>query len=261
MKTNDQILSLGDSHLFVRRLGEFQPAAITLLFLHEGLGSVRLWQKFPAQLCKATGCHGVLYDRHGYGQSSPLTEKRDAKYLEHEGEKVLPALIKALGIERCILFGHSDGGSIALYAAGLRLPNILGAIIEAPHVHLDELSISGIEQAKAAFENGKLRRALTPYHGAKTESMFYGWAGTWLSPEFRRWNFHDKLENIQCPLLLIQGEKDQYGKRGQLDAIEKHAKGMVDTLYINGCGHTPHVEENEKIVQRSTEFIRQIAAP
>ena len=260
MKTNDHFIQLNNRDVFVRELGERRSDDIILLFLHEGLGSVEQWQDFPTKLCAATGLSALLYDRYGYGKSSPLTEKRDATYLQHEGEVALPALLQTLNVQRCILFGHSDGGSTALYGASLGLPSILGAIIEAPHVHLDELSIQGITAAKKVFKRGKLRRALQTYHGDKTESMFYGWANTWLSPEFRQWHFHDRLEKIRCPLLLIQGENDQYGKKSQIDTIEKLAKGPVEMLYIEGCGHAPHFDESELVVQRSAEFIQQIAA-
>ena len=86
-----------------------------LLFLHEGLGCTAMWKDFPQRLCAATGCSGLLYDRNGYGQSSPLSAPRSIHYLHEYALIELPQVISRLLAERdyCIV-GHSDGGSIGL---------------------------------------------------------------------------------------------------------------------------------------------------
>jgi pimeloyl-ACP methyl ester carboxylesterase len=184
-----------------------------LVMLHEGLGSVSLWRDFPQQLAQATGCRTLVYSRHGYGLSSPLDAPRQVDYMHEEARVWLPAILERLGIRRPILFGHSDGASIALIHAASPGSDVAGIVALAPHVKVEELSVSSIASAKAAYLETDLRARLGRHH-ADVDSAFWGWNRIWLDPAFRDWNIEALLPSIRRPILAIQGEEDEYGTHG-----------------------------------------------
>jgi pimeloyl-ACP methyl ester carboxylesterase len=230
-----------------------------LVFLHEGLGSIEQWRDFPALLCKKVNCPGFLYDREGYGKSEKLRDKRDSGYLEHEAKIVLPEVLKKLSLQQTkkILIGHSDGASISLIYAGSFQENIIGVISEAAHLFIEDVSVEGIREAVVQFEKGKLKDLLKKYHREKTDNMFYGWAHTWLNPEFKKWNIEKYLPGISAPVLAIQGEDDQYGSFAQLKSIKKSTKN-AEIKFIPNCGHTPHLQMKEEIILLLGNFINKI---
>jgi pimeloyl-ACP methyl ester carboxylesterase len=232
--------------------------AATLVFLHEGLGSIGQWRDFPLLLAEATGLGALVYERYGFGGSDPLQEPRDARYLEQEAHVSLPELLAVCGVTAPILIGHSDGGTIALLYAAQFPDHPRGMITEAAHVYVEELSLAGIREAAKAFETGNLREKLERFHGDRTSSMFYGWSDTWQSPEFREWNIEGRLGNIRCPLLAIQGELDEYGTASHLQALCDGVQGPVERLMIPECGHIPHHQARETVLLEMTRFIGQL---
>jgi pimeloyl-ACP methyl ester carboxylesterase len=229
-----------------------------LVFLHEGLGSIALWKAFPERLCAATGCAGLVYDRLGYGLSSPATAPRSIHYLHLSALLELPAVMQLLAPGReHIVVGHSDGGSIALIYAASRPAALRGVITAAAHVFVEDMTLDGIRAALEAHGAGKLR-ALARYHGDKAGLVFSSWADTWLAPWFRQWNIEYLLPAIDCPLLAMQGAADQYGSQAQLDAIEKGTPGARQ-LVLPDCGHSPHIEQPEAAVQAMAAFINPLA--
>lgn len=232
---------------------------VSLVFLHEGLGSIAQWRDFPDRIAVAAECAVVVYERQGHGGSEPLTGKRSPDYHTIEARDVLPDVLDAFGVEKAILFGHSDGATIALLFAGLYPDRTLGVIAEAPHVFLEDISVNGIRAAKEAFETGNLMGRLETYHGDNTETMFSAWADTWLNPAFRNWSVEDKLPAIKAPVLLVQGEDDEYGTSEQLRRIEAGVGGDAETLLIPGCGHSPHAEKREEVFEATLHFIRRCA--
>jgi len=235
--------------------GTPQGGAATLVFLHEGLGSIGQWRDFPRLLAAATGLGALVYDRYGFGGSDPLQEERDGMYLQREAHETLPQVLESCGIDRPVLIGHSDGGTIALLFAA-RFPDLpRGVITEAAHVFIEEVTLAGIRGAVAAFESGGLRGKLARYHGERTESMFRGWSDTWLAPEFREWSMEDRLAEIRSPVLAIQGADDEYGTAAQLHAIAGGVSGRSDFRLIPGCGHIPHQQAQEQVLREMTRFV------
>jgi pimeloyl-ACP methyl ester carboxylesterase len=230
----------------------------TLVFLHEGLGSIGQWRDFPRLLVESTGLGALVYERYGFGGSDPLLEPRDARYLEREAHDSLSELLTVCGVTAPILIGHSDGGTIALlYAA--RFPELpRGVISEAAHVFVEEISLAGIREAMKAFETGDLREKLVRFHGDRTDAMFHGWSDTWLSPGFREWDIQPCLAGISCPLLVIQGDDDEYGTAAQVRAIVEGVSGHVESLMLPNCGHIPHHQAREAVVLAMTRFIGQL---
>ena len=228
------------------------PARAAIVLLHEGLGSVSLWRDLPRRLHERTGRTVVAYSRRGYGGSDPIVGKRAPSFMHDEATRVLPALLRELDLQRPILFGHSDGASIALLFAGT-FPGALSALIlEAPHVFVEELSVRSIEAARRAYESTDLREKLARHH-ADVEGAFYGWNDVWLDPRFRGWNIEEAADGVRVPLLLIQGENDEYGPLAQLDAIAARAP-QAEILVVPGAGHSPHRDAPELIVERVAAF-------
>ena len=237
-----------------RRAGAEFP---TLIFLHEGLGSIAQWREFPAQVAKATGCRALVYDRYGYGNSDILVEDRvGMDFMHREALKFLPEMLAKLGIGNPILAGHSDGASIALIHAGAGHP-VRGIAAMAPHVFVEEHGLKSIRDVRKEFETTYLPERLERYHREARRS-FHLWNDVWLDPAFRKWNIEEYLPRIRCPLLAIQGEGDEYGSMAQLDAIKRQAGGPCELLKLPDCGHSPHKDQPEQVLKAVVEFIGKI---
>jgi pimeloyl-ACP methyl ester carboxylesterase len=226
-----------------------------LVFLHEGLGSVSHWRDFPARVAASTGSPVTVYSRYGSGASDVLGERRSVRYMHDEAQATLPALLKQLRIEKPILVGHSDGGSIAIIYAGTH-KHVRGLALLAPHVFVEDLSVQSIEQAKVAFETTKLPEMLGRHH-RDAASTFWGWNNIWLDRAFRAWNIEEYLPRITCPTLVIQGLDDQYGTMAQVEAIKKQSRGPVEVLGLPNCAHSPQRDQPEKVLERITNFVAE----
>jgi pimeloyl-ACP methyl ester carboxylesterase len=225
----------------------------TLVFLHEGLGSVSLWKDFPASVAAATGCPTVVYSRHGYGQSDLLEAPFAVDYMHREALETLPDLLAGLAIERPVLVGHSDGASIALIHAGSR-DELTGLVVLAPHVFVEDLSVNSIAEAKTAFETTEMPQKLARHH-ADARRTFYRWNDIWLHPDFRRWNIEAFLPAIRCPVLAIQGADDEYGTIAQVEAIERQVAGRCEVVTLAACGHSPHRDQPELTAAAIEAFV------
>jgi len=230
----------------------------TLVFLHEGLGSIGQWRDFPLLLSRATDLPALLYDRWGHGTSDPLTGPRSVRYMHDEALVTLPEILDQLQIEKAVLIGHSDGGSIALIFAAEHRERVSGVVTAAAHVFVEDITIQGIREAVRAFETTNLPDRFRPYHGENTESMFRGWADIWLAPEFRGWNIEASLPAVTSPVLAIQGVNDEYGTPAQVDAIVRQVSGPVEGLLIPDCGHIPHHQARERVFSAVLSFIRSL---
>lgn len=240
-------------------VGITDPAAPVMVFLHEGLGSVSMWKDFPDTLCRRLNMRGLVYSRPGYGASTPRQsdEHWGVDFMHQQAEEVLPALLNQLNIKNPWLFGHSDGGSIALLFAARSATQstnaTAGIIVVAPHIMVEELSITSIQAARAAYLHQGLRERLARYH-QDVDSAFYGWNDIWLHPEFCNWNIKAELTQIRCPVLAIQGEDDEYGSMQQILGI----RDLLPTTEIAGlpaCGHSPHRDQPEKLIMAVSAFV------
>jgi pimeloyl-ACP methyl ester carboxylesterase len=227
-----------------------------LVMLHEGLGSVSMWRGFPEQLARATGCRTHLYSRFGYGRSAPLEAPRSVDYMHEEARLWLPAILAHLGIRRPILFGHSDGASIALIYAAAAVSDPAGIMALAPHVKVEDLTVRSIAAAKAAYLHSDLPARLSRHH-ADADSAFWGWNRIWLDPAFRDWNIEALLPSIRCPVLAIQGEDDEYGTMEQIASIARAARHSR-LLALPGCRHSPHRDQPEAVLAAAAEFAASV---
>lgn len=251
-------ITINGTRLEYVRLPSAHPreGAPAIVFLHEGLGSVSMWRDFPQKVADATGCEAVVYSRAGYGRSDPATLPRAVGYMHDEGLAVLPALLAELGLERPILFGHSDGGSIALICAGGTDTPLAGVIAMAPHVMVEDISVSSIAQAKVAWTTTDLPARLGKYHN-DVDAVFRGWNDIWLHPDFRAWNIEEYLPRIAVPVMAIQGEDDEYGTMDQIERIARGAKD-VELVKLADCRHSPHKDQPQAVIDAVVEFVERV---
>jgi len=229
-----------------------------LVFLHDGLGCCKTWKTFAKELCTRTNCPGLLYDRTGYGRSSPEESPRTIHYLHRYALVELPAVLYSLIRKKpYILVGHSDGGTIALIQAAERPPALQAVVSEAAHIFVEEETIAGINRACRAFNAGQMQ-GLNRWHGDKTDTVFNDWAQTWLSDWFRQWNIEYLLPPINRPILVLQGAQDEYGTSRQAEVIARKTDADAQTLLIDKCGHIPHRERPETVLKAVTAFIKKV---
>lgn len=225
----------------------------TLVLLHEGLGCVAMWRDFPQKLATATGCRTVIFSRAGYGHSEAYAEPRTPRYMHHEGEVMLPAFLDALGIERPVLVGHSDGGSIALIFAGAFPARPLGVAVMAPHEFVEDITLAGIRAARSVWESSDWPQKLARYHH-DAPRVFSDWNDTWLSPAFRDWNIESYLLRIACPVLALQGEDDEYATMRQIEVIGEVVPG-TEVLKLPACGHSPQRDQEAAVLSALAAFV------
>jgi pimeloyl-ACP methyl ester carboxylesterase len=230
------------------------PERPTLVFLHEGLGSVGLWREFPAALAAATGLRALAYSRLGHGWSDPPATPRTPRFMHEEAELVLPRLLDRLHAPEPLLVGHSDGGSIALLYAAEHPARGLACL--APHVFVEEGCLESIRAARESFRHEGLRERMARHH-RDPDAAFWGWNDVWLDPEFRTWNIEESLRPITAPVLVIQGTDDEYGTLAHLEAIERVAPAPVERVVLP-CGHAPHLEHPEETLAALTRFVTSI---
>ena len=236
-----------------------------LVFLHEGLGSLSMWRDFPQRLCDAAGVHGLVYSRPGYGRSTPRAadERWDVDFMHRQAHEVLPALLEALHIDGkrqpLWLFGHSDGGSIALLHAARHRAQVAGVIVMAPHVSVEPKAIDSIRQARDNYLRTDLQQRLARHHD-DPDSAFWGWNHIWLHEPFTRWNIEDEIGSIGCPLLALQGVDDEYGTLDQIHAIARKLP-HTQLVEIPQCGHSPHRDQPERVIAEVVRFVAARGAP
>ena len=214
----------------------------TLVFLHEGLGSVSMWRDVPATVARASGAPVVVYSRLGHGRSDPVTLPRPLTFMQEEASGDLPALLAGIDGD-VVLVGHSDGASIALIHAAEGDGRVRGVVAMAPHVFVEPMCVEAIARVAAAYrapsDPTDLRARLARHH-ADVDGVFRGWSGVWLDPRFAAFDVRALLPRIAVPVLVVQGEADEYGTEAQVDAVRRLAGGPVDALLLARCGHSPH---------------------
>lgn len=237
------------------------PNAPLMIFLHEGLGSLAMWRDFPQRLCEALGCQGLVYSRPAYGYSTPREQDDnwDVDFMHRQAYEVLPALLLALKIDSnkqpLWLFGHSDGGSIALLFAAKYAEQCSAVIVLAPHIFVEDITITSIEEARVAYTDTNLSEKLGKYHN-DPDSAFWGWNDIWLKPAFRDWNIEQEISNIRCPLLAVQGLQDQYGTLEQIRGIRRKVPS-TQLAELDNCGHSPHRDQPQELTQLTINFLHR----
>ncbi|PXW12947.1 pimeloyl-ACP methyl ester carboxylesterase [Chryseobacterium sp. CBTAP 102] len=249
-----RIINVKGQKLYIEHNNQFEGRP-TIIFLHDSLGSVQLWREFPAKLSEIAQCNILAYDRLGYGKSFPmLTHERPVNYMELEAD-LLNNLLIEMDIDNAILFGHSDGGTIALITASKYPERIEAVICEAGHIFVEEVTLKGVYDAWEAYKTTNLPQRLQKYHGDKVEMLFKAWTETWTREDYKTWNIEYLLKDIKAPLLFIQGEADEYGTLDQVEKTVTQVSGSAEKYIIPGVGHTPHKEVPELVLEKAAGFI------
>jgi len=255
---DEGFLDIGASRLEYRMIGPRPEAAPTLVMLHEGLGSAALWGEFPEQLAAATGAGVFAYSRAGYGRSSPVALPRALRYMHNEALDVLPKLLEAIGFRRGLLIGHSDGASIAtIYAGSIQDHRVRGLVLMAPHFFVEDVSVCAIARAREAYANTDLRAKLARWH-VDVDNAFVGWNDAWLDPQFRSWDITEMLAYVRVPILIVQGEGDQYGTVQQIAVAQEECYCPVDVVLLPDVRHAPHKEAPEPTLAAVAGFVNRL---
>jgi pimeloyl-ACP methyl ester carboxylesterase len=228
-----------------------------VVFLHEGLGSVAIWRDFPERFCREHGFTGLVFSRYGYGQSTPrpAEERWSSTFMHEQAFEAVPAFLASLNVERPWLFGHSDGGTIALLYASRFSDRIVGISVVAPHIFMEEINIGNLSKMRETYLTTDLPSKLQRYH-ADVDSAFWGWNDAWLSPAFREWSIEDELSSISCPVLAVQGKDDDYGTLEQIYGIKKKVPD-AEVLVLPNCGHSPHRDQPAELSKEVGRFIKK----
>ena len=228
----------------------------TLVFLHEGLGSIAQWRDFPAQACEAIGMPGLVYERRGHGGSDPVTLPRPDDFLRHEAERVLPAVLAGCGVTRHVLLGHSDGGAIALIYAALYPDRPETVITMAAHVMMEATTREGLAGVAQRWRSDpQFAARLARHHGDNTQAMLAGWIDVWTRESMADWSITGLLSRIICPVLAIQGECDEHGSWDQVEAIVNLSSGPAQAFRVQECGHAPHLDAGPAVLDRIRAFL------
>lgn len=256
----DESIELNDGVVLQLRWGR-QPSGAgkpVLVLLHEALGCIAMWKQFPQQLAEATGLNVLIFERRGYGRSTPITLPRPDDYLLEEGTIWLPQLLDRLGLEEVVLFGHSDGGSVALIGAASCPEQVKAVVTLAAHIYVDHLTLAGIETAVERYHNSDLPQRLARYHGDRTDLIFRAWHETWLRPSCNQaMNLRPQLAEIRCPSLIMQGDNDEYGVPEQVTDTCAVIGPRAQARFIESCGHVPHLEHPQPVIEYTRNFLMQ----
>jgi len=251
-------LELGPIRLEYRMIGPRPDAAPTIVMLHEGLGCVGLWGDLPDKLAAATGAGVFVYSRAGYGRSSSATLPRPLTFMHDEARDVLPKVLDAIGFRRGLLLGHSDGASIAaIYAGSVEDHRVRGLVLIAPHFFTEDIGITEIARAKEIYSTTDLRQRLARWH-SDVDNAFRGWNDIWLDPKFRAWDITDALAYIRVPILIVQGENDQYGTAKQIEVAQTECYCPVEAVLLPGVRHAPHREAPEALLRVTSDFANRL---
>lgn len=230
MTVTERFVTVPGGRLFVRQWQPLASGKAPLILLHDSLGSVAQWRAFPAVLAARLRRPVIAYDRLGFGQSSLQPEPARASFIDDEVQRILPALVQALGLSRYLLLGHSVGGTMAL---------------------------AGIRAARQAFEDEGQFSRLVKWHGERARWVLAAWTGIWLSPGFRDWSLAPSLAEVNCPVLAIHGELDEFGSGEFPRAITQGVSGPASMSLIPDCGHVPHREREAQVLDLVESFLRR----
>jgi pimeloyl-ACP methyl ester carboxylesterase len=233
------------------------------VFLHGGLACLATWHAFPQALADETGCGALVYSRRGHGRSEPGPRRWRVSFMHDEAHRWLPAVLRQAGVRRPILVGHSDGASIAVLYAARRQggPKPLGLALLAPHVFVEERTVTSIRALTTDPERAAMLKRLRRRHAGQAERLFEGWTRVWLRRAFRSWNIEREVARLTQPVLVVQGDQDEFGTLAQVAAVRARSRAPFASRILKGCGHVPHRDRSEETLAAVGHFVRGLLKP
>lgn len=229
-----------------------------IVLFHDSLGCVELWRGFPAALAVRTGRRVIAYDRLGFGRSDPRTDTLSPDFVGVEAATFFPALCRQLGLDRCVLFGHSVGGGMAVHCAARFPADCVALITESAQAFVEDRTLQGIREAQDLFTDPAQVERLVRYHGDKTRWVLAAWIDTWLGTAFADWSLDAVLTRVTCPLLAIHGADDEYGSVRHPERIGRLASGPSRVEIMADTRHVPHREREAAVLDLAAGFLRDI---
>ncbi|MDF2435178.1 MAG: hypothetical protein JWP44_4809 [Mucilaginibacter sp.] len=256
------LLSIGGQQLEVEHIRAQQPhdsaGRGTIVLLHEALGSISHWRDFPRQLADRCSRDVLVYSRLGHGRSEGPPARRTRQYFEQQSLEILPTLLDHFRVEHPVLLGHSEGAAIALLytAQHQRAPTakqVQALILESPILLLEPRSASGMALAERAYRETDLRDRLARHHD-DADAVFAAWLTIRESGSLLRQPLEAHLPRIETPVLILQGERDEYATALQAEALRPLAPHL-QLLRLPESGHTPHRDQPEIVLERIAAFL------
>ncbi len=229
---------------------------VPVILLHDSLGCVGLWRKFPELLARSLGRPVVAYDRLGFGRSSERHGLPGIHFILEEAEIYFPLIKSALGFSEYVLLGHSVGGGMAVCIAALSPDQCKSLITESAQAFVEDRTLAGIRQAQQQFNDPGQFEKLGKWHGTKSRWVLDAWTELWLSPDFADWSLEPHICRVTCPVLAIHGDQDEFGSKAFPEFICQRVTGAAQLYILEGCGHVPHHERPAEIVDRISLFLR-----
>lgn len=251
-------LSVSGTSLEYACYGPPPDRSATIVMLHEGLGCVARWRDFPKAVAERTGLGVFVYSRRGYGQSDPADLPKPLDFMAREAVDTLPEILDAIGFQRGVLLGHSDGATIsAIYAGSVQDHRVRGLILMAPHFFTEPMGLQEIARTRDSFDTTDLADRMKKFHQDPV-GAFRGWADTWLDPGFRAWNVSEVIDYLRVPVMVIQGREDQYGTLAQVEEVQERSYAPVDVMILENCRHAPHQDQPERTLDAIAEFVERL---
>jgi pimeloyl-ACP methyl ester carboxylesterase len=252
-------LDLPPHRLEYRMVGPRPDAAPTIMLLHEGLGSAGQWGDFADRLATATGMGVFAWSRIGYGQSSPAALPRGLDFMHVEARQILPRLLDAIGFRHGVLVGHSDGASIAaIYAGSVQDHRVQGLVLMAPHFIVEDCTMNAIRTVRKAFDSDADLRARFARRHADAGATVRGWSDVWLHNDVTKWDLREDLAYIRVPILIVQGEGDDFGSARQIEIAREECTCPVEGMLLPGVKHHPHREAPDRVLAAIADFCRRL---
>ncbi len=252
----DRRVRIGERDLAVSLWGDDDGAdagAPSVVFLHDGLGSVGQWRDVPAAVANRTGRTVAAYDRAGHGASTPAPAGPwPADWLHTEAE-VLGALLHELGADDAALVGHSDGGSIAaIHAAATPEGSTSPLILLAAHTWTEDVTVAEIRRMREQPE--PIVGALARFH-EHPAAVFEAWSGAWVSEAFATWDIRPLVGAITRPTLVAQGAADEYATPFHATSSGEAIGANAEVRLLPDLGHLLHHQAPDTVVDLVVEAL------
>ena len=241
--------SLSQDQLAVIDKGGLSPA---LVFLHPGMGAKETWGRFPEILCNELMITGIVYSRPEYVRQGG-TIRLPIDFIEREAER-LDRILGQVGAQDVAIIGSSDGASIALDHAA-RFPDRVRCVVSiAAHVRVDPVMIAALERLRAEVTSEPTPQWLVAQFGAEAVDTALAWCDTWKILMDSSWSMEERLRQVGCPVLAMQGSEDRNGAMDQLAAISAKVRDCSVSV-LDGLGHFPFREEPERLSALTAEYL------